>query len=132
MAMLRNITMPPPAPAAELASPQALPRLECKRLPNPSIKPSLVLNVRREIRIDCGLTENTRNVLGNGKLRALIMNTQMISISVIGMNCLHVIHTIRREEPPGDDNTDQALPVSNGESHGVSYQINAILDLIGK
>ena len=65
MAMLRNITMPPPAPAAELASPQALPRLECKRLPNPSIKPSLVLNVRREIRIDSGLTESTRNVLGN-------------------------------------------------------------------
>ena len=131
MAMLRNITMPPPAPAAELASPQALPELECKRLPNPSIKPSLVLNVSREIRIDSGLTESTRNVLGNGKLRALIMNTQMISISVIGMNCLHVIHTIRREEPRGD-NRDQALPVSNGESHGVSYQINAILDLTGK
>ena len=112
MAMLRNITMPPPAPAAELASPQALPGLECKRLPNPSIKPSLVLNVRREIRIDCGLTESTRNVLGNGTLRALIMNTQMISISVIGMNCLHVIHTIRRVEPRGDKR-DQALPVSN-------------------
>ena len=45
--------------------------------------------------------------------------------------CLHVIHTIRREEPRGD-NRDQALPVSNGESHGVSYQINAILALIGK
>ena len=52
MAMLWNITMPTRAPAAELASPQALPGFDFKRFRKPSVKPSLGLNVKREIHID--------------------------------------------------------------------------------
>ena len=90
MAMLWNITMPTRAPAAELASPQALPGFDFKRFRKPSVEPSLGLNVKREIHIDFGWTESTRNALGNDRLkiprlRILNMNTRMISMSVTGM-----------------------------------------------
>ena len=90
MAMLWNITMPTRAPAAELASPQALPGFDFKRFRKPSVKPSLGLNVKREIHIDFGWTESTRNALGNDRLkiprlRILNMATRMISMSVTGM-----------------------------------------------
>ena len=103
---------------------QALPEFQRPRKTGPaaqlkawlaSIMPSPVLNVRRGIHIDSGWTESIRNVLGNGRLRGVIMGTQMISLSVTGKSCSHALHTTRREERRGD-NRDQALPVSTGQS----------------
>ena len=46
--------------------------------------PLPVLNVRRGIHIDSGWTEIIRNVLGNGRLRVVVIGSPMISLSVTG------------------------------------------------